>query len=331
MSQDQLRKRMGATQPSIIDEEPTATQPLMVPIKSCSDTLTKDSHPIQDKIDKLLCTFQELPVWAQDNIYIHTGYRVPTDSYRRCLHSLLFVHNETGNVYTHLLGCVAFVLLAFMTGSYLLSTSSAAWSDYAVLYTFIATAILCLGCSSLFHLFCCHSEEVSKSWNKCDYAGIVFLIVGSFFPAIYYGFYCENNWKLIYLAGISIFGLTTLLFTVSKTYSQPQYRLHRTALFMCLGFAGLIPISHAVFKVGIADSLNSISLNWVLFMGLFYTLGAVIYGMRIPERWFPGCFDIWFHSHQIFHVFVVVAAILHYIGVVKAFHYHHSGATVCLV
>ena len=30
--------------------------------------------------------------------------------------------------------------------------------------------------------------------------------------------------------------------------------------------------------------------------------GAIIYANRVPERWFPGKFDLWLHSHQLFHV-----------------------------
>lgn len=37
----------------------------------------------------------------------------------------------------------------------------------------------------------------------------------------------------------------------------------------------------------------------------------MIYAARVPERFFPGRFDIMFHSHQIFHIFVVVAALIH--------------------
>jgi hypothetical protein len=40
--------------------------------------------------------------------------------------------------------------------------------------------------------------------------------------------------------------------------------------------------------------------------------GAAIYALRIPERWKPGAFDLAFHSHQLFHVAVVVAAAIHY-------------------
>jgi len=28
-------------------------------------------------------------------------------------------------------------------------------------------------------------------------------------------------------------------------------------------------------------------------MGGMYIAGALIYGARVPERWFPGTFDIW--------------------------------------
>ena len=40
-----------------------------------------------------------------------------------------------------------------------------------------------------------------------------------------------------------------------------------------------------------------------------------IYLARIPERLAPGVFDIWFQSHQLFHVFVVAAACVHYYGI----------------
>lgn len=30
-----------------------------------------------------------------------------------------------------------------------------------------------------------------------------------------------------------------------------------------------------------------------VFAGLLYILGAVFYALRVPERWFPGKFDLW--------------------------------------
>jgi predicted membrane channel-forming protein YqfA (hemolysin III family) len=47
-------------------------------------------------------------------------------------------------------------------------------------------------------------------------------------------------------------------------------------------------------------------------MGAIYVAGAGVYAARVPERWRPGAFDVAFHSHQLFHVAVVVAAAIHY-------------------
>ena len=44
-------------------------------------------------------------------------------------------------------------------------------------------------------------------------------------------------------------------------------------------------------------------------------LGAAIFALRVPERWNPGAFDLWFSSHQLFHLCVVTAALVHYRGV----------------
>ncbi|KAK3213138.1 hypothetical protein Dsin_017844 [Dipteronia sinensis] len=47
-------------------------------------------------------------------------------------------------------------------------------------------------------------------------------------------------------------------------------------------------------------------------MSVFYLSGTGFYVARIPERWRPGWFDLAGHSHQIFHVLVVLGALAHY-------------------
>ena len=47
---------------------------------------------------------------------------------------------------------------------------------------------------------------------------------------------------------------------------------------------------------------------------------------RIPERLWPGKFDYFFASHQIFHVCVVLAALSHYVCVLTAFEHWHAQA-----
>ena len=38
----------------------------------------------------------------------------------------------------------------------------------------------------------------------------------------------------------------------------------------------------------------------------------------------PGRFDVWGSSHQIFHVMVVLAAVSHFVGLLKAFEHAHT-------
>lgn len=92
-----------------------------------------------------------------------------------------------------------------------------------------------------------------------------------------------------------------------------------------------------------AELNERMGLNWVILQGGLYILGAFLYAVRLllfrhsgysptnthqarwPERRWPGAFDIWGSSHQIFHVFVVLAAASHLYGMIKAFDFHHTG------
>jgi adiponectin receptor len=50
----------------------------------------------------------------------------------------------------------------------------------------------------------------------------------------------------------------------------------------------------------------------ILLGGLVYAAGAGIYVSRVPERCYPGKFDLCGASHQIFHCAVIVACCLHF-------------------
>ena len=52
--------------------------------------------------------------------------------------------------------------------------------------------------------------------------------------------------------------------------------------------------------------------TWYAIGGALYVGGAVIYILRIPERWYPGKFDICGASHQLFHICVVIGCVMHY-------------------
>ena len=84
---------------------------------------------------------------------------------------------------------------------------------------------------------------------------------------------------------------------------------------MSLGLVSALPVIHFVILYGLRLSWNLGALPHMLSMGGLYIFGATLYALRIPERWLPGKCDIWFQSHQLFHVLVLVAAFVHYHGV----------------
>ncbi|UYV83357.1 ADIPOR2, partial [Cordylochernes scorpioides] len=151
--------------------------------------------------------------------------------------------------------------------------------------------------------------------SRLDYCGIAVLIMGSFVPWLYYGFYCEFFKKLIYLTLVLILGVCSMVVSLWDRFGEPRFRWLRAGLFMAYGLMGVIPAVHYLVENGFIRAISQASLGWLFLMAVLYILGALLYAARIPERFFPGKFDIWFHSHQIFHVLVIAAACVHFKGI----------------
>lgn len=62
---------------------------------------------------------------------------------------------------------------------------------------------------------------------------------------------------------------------------------------------------------------------YYLLEGGILVLSAFFYGTRWPESIRPGRFDIWGCSHNIFHVLVVLATVVHLVGIWNAFAYNY--------
>ncbi|KAJ2775309.1 hypothetical protein IWQ57_000473 [Coemansia nantahalensis] len=297
--------------------------------------LIRDASPADAdaKAPRKHLVWEELPPWMRDNHFIRGGYRRPTNSFRKCFRSWLYVHNETGNIMTHLGGALAFLALCFtVTRGLLLEFATIDWRDVATLYVFLLGAVGCMGLSALFHTVSCHSHAVQRAYNKCDYVGIVFLIVGSCVPVFFYMFYCHPRLKFFYLALILGLGALTVYVVVAPRFGTSDYRPLRAATFVALGLSGAVPTAHALALFGWEYTLNAVQVPHMLLMGATYIAGAFIYGARIPERWWPGRFDYFLHSHQIFHVFVVAAATVHFAGVARALRWTHTdGLAFCQV
>ena len=93
------------------------------------------------------------------------------------------------------------------------------------------------------------------------------------------------------------------LYVLQKSFFL-VFRVWRAVIFVALGLISALPIIHYLIENGISEAFEKGALTNLLSMGALYITGAGLYAARIPERWLPGKGDIWFQSHQIFHLLV---------------------------
>ena len=190
------------------------------------------------------------------------------------------------------------------------------------LYIIIFAAIICLSFSATFHLFGVMNEKCMNILNRFDYGGISLLISGSCYPPYYYFFYYSALFKYLYLILITVFGVGTFVYSLTDDFNKPQRRCLRGTLFLIFGLCTGVPILHMAFFgkyiEGYGDDITL--LNWYL-GGISYIIGALFYIMRFPEKKFPGKFDFFGASHQIFHVLVFFGALFHFMGSLEAYNY----------
>ena len=195
------------------------------------------------------------------------------------------------------------------------------------MYVFLVGAIVCLSFSTVCHTLACVGARVSSIVWRVDYVGIAALIVASFYPVVFYSFYCVPRARDAYLATMSAFGVLTLGVTLADRFQATKYSPLRAALFSCLGGLGSFPILHQTWFVWAEKPTPIAVMLWLeLLMGVCYLSGAIIYARAVPEKWKPGRFDLWFSSHNIFHVLVVMGAVVHYRAalVLLAWRDHHG-------
>ena len=277
--------------------------------------------------------FDKLPKWLQDNEYLTAEHRPPMHSFLGCFKSMFRMHTETWNIWTHFLGLSFFVALClgiYVYGDYItflfedIEIYQLPVTDQAMLFCFFLAAMICLSFSALFHLFSNHSQSVYKIFSRLDYSGIAILITGSSIPAYYYGFYCSDAAKYAHMAVTGVLCVACVVFSLWEKFAAHEYRPLRFTTFVAFGVYGVVPAVHVIAEEGIEKQHVIDAGKGLLVMAFLYIVGAVLYVVRFPERIFPGKFNTWASSHQIFHVCVVCAAVVHYNTLLSMIKYRMS-------
>ena len=229
-----------------------------------------------------LKSWDEIPYWQQDNAYILSGYRQATHSFKKCFQSLGYVHNETVNVYSHIVGAAIFLTLPIFTYQVLyLRYPLATLADVVVFSTFFYGVSICFILSATYHIITNHSPKVQKFGNQLDYLGIVILMWGSTIPSVYYGFYCDPRLQKTYWSNVSILAILCIIATLHPKFSYPTIRPYRAAMYAALGLSAVVFVIHGILLHGWAVQNRRMSVDWMALMAVLNLTGAVTYAARV--------------------------------------------------
>lgn len=178
------------------------------------------------------------------------------------------------------------------------SDKNASFIEMISLGVFMLSMILLYGASASYHSFNI-SYRVNKILKKIDHMSIFILIAGSYTPLCVA--VIPNTLGMRLLVFIWAIALLGMIFkfcwvTCPKWISSVMY--------IAMGWACIIALPELIVGLGTNGFL------WLLAGGLFYTVGGVIYSMKlnlIPKN------DVGFGNHELFHLFVLAGSLCHFI------------------
>ena len=200
---------------------------------------------------------------------------------------------ELMNTVTHAVGAL-FGLAACLLCLY---RAAAAENTPAILtsavYGITLTAMFTV--SSVYHgMKPCLGKKVMQVIDHCT---IYFLIAGTYTVIVL------SAIRPVYpVLGWCLFGLEWALVSLATTLTAIDLKKYNVFSMICyigMGWA-ILP-----FWRQTANVLTQAGFLWLLFGGIAYTIGAILYGIGSKKRW----------MHSVFHIFVVFGALLQFFAI----------------
>ncbi|HIS32142.1 MAG TPA: hemolysin III family protein [Candidatus Limivivens intestinipullorum] len=163
---------------------------------------------------------------------------------------------------------------------------------------FIGSMILLYAASTSYHSLNI-SPRINKILKKVDHMMISVMIAGSYTPVCLIVLKGRTGYTLCALVwGIAILGILVKAFWINcpKWFSS--------ALYIGMGWLCVLAFTQII------NSLSPSAFGWLLAGGLIYTVGGVIYALKLPLF---NSRHKYFGSHEIFHLFVMGGSICHFI------------------
>jgi hemolysin III len=196
---------------------------------------------------------------------------------------------EKINIISHGIGMILSVIALV-----LLIIRSTAYGDinHIISFTVYGLSLLILySASTIYHNS--KTESIRKKLNIFDHASIYVLIAGTYTPFVIITLNGTVGWILFGIVWtFALVGVIIKLFFIGK------YDILSTSMYVFMGWLMIFAAKPLI------NNLATEGLIWLLIGGISYTIGAVIFSIRKIK-----------FNHAIFHVFVLIGSICHFISV----------------
>jgi len=142
-------------------------------------------------------------------------------------------------------------------------------------------------------------DKVLEIFRKVDHAAIFLLIAGTYTPFCVIAFSGFWQWGML-----SIVWSLALIGIIVKIFYIRSPRWLNAGIYVIMGWLGIAAAGQ------IFNALPVWVITWLVVGGVIYTLGAIVYSTKI-FNFVPGVFGF----HEIWHIFVILAAMAHFIAV----------------
>jgi len=203
---------------------------------------------------------------------------------------------EPGSAITHYIG----MLLSLFAAAPLLVKAGISQIPFAItaMSIFILAMILLYAASTIYHSLNV-KDGILKIFRKVDHMMIFVLIACTYTPVCMLVLGGKTGMFLLAAVwGIAVFGILLKIFWINcpKWFSS--------IIYIAMGWVCLFVMPALVTKLSAAAFL------WLLAGGILYTVGGVIYALKLKGF---NQMHKYFGSHEIFHLFVMAGSFCHFI------------------
>ena len=205
---------------------------------------------------------------------------------------------DPGSAITHFIG----IILSFIGAILIMNKSFQVNNNMAsfACAVFLGSMFLLYTASTLYHSINI-SEKITMYLKKFDHIMIYFLIAGTYTPICLLALPKSTGKPLLAL----IWGLALCGFILTAFWVTSPKWLNST-IYILMGWLCLV-----AFKP-LFNSISAAAFGWLLAGGIIYTIGGVIYALKLPVF---NHLHKYFGSHEIFHVFVLAGSICHFYAI----------------